>query len=56
VHCADSGKIAVYLDGSGTPLMTATDTTFRSGRVGFGSFDNVGRLRGLTVTGTAVDG
>jgi hypothetical protein len=56
VHCAGSGEIAVYLDGAPSPLMTATDTTFRSGRVGFGSFDNVGRLRGLTVTGTAVGG
>ncbi|HLL69431.1 MAG TPA: PQQ-dependent sugar dehydrogenase [Micromonosporaceae bacterium] len=51
-HCADTGQIAVFMDGSPTPLMTATDTTFRSGRVGFGSFDNVGRLRNLTVSGT----
>jgi glucose/arabinose dehydrogenase len=51
VHCADSGEIAVYVDGSKTPLMTAVDTTFDSGRVGFGSFDNVGRLRDLKVTG-----
>ena len=33
--------------------MTAPDTTFGSGRVGFGSFDNIGRLRDLKVTGTA---
>jgi len=50
-HCADTGEIAVYVDGSKKPLMTATDTTFDSGRVGFGSFDNIGRLRNLTVTG-----
>ena len=31
--------------------MTAVDNTFGSGRVGFGSFDNIGRLRDLTVTG-----
>jgi Glucose / Sorbosone dehydrogenase len=54
VHCADSGQIAVYLDGSRTPLMTAVDRTFPSGRVGFGSFDNIGRLRKLTLTGTVV--
>ncbi len=53
LHCADSGEIAVYVDGSQTPLMTAKDTTFSAGRVGFGSFDNIGRLRDLTVTGTA---
>jgi hypothetical protein len=50
-HCADTGEIALYVDGSKKPLMTATDTTFDSGRVGFGSFDNIGRLRNLTVTG-----
>ena len=51
-HCAGTGEIAVYMDGSDKPLMTAVDTTFDSGRVGFGSFDNIGRLRGLTVSGT----
>jgi Glucose / Sorbosone dehydrogenase len=53
VHCAGEGEIAVYMDGSRYPLMTAADTTFDGGRVGFGSFDNVGRLRDLEVTGRA---
>ncbi|WP_233578874.1 sorbosone dehydrogenase family protein [Micromonospora sp. BL4] len=52
VHLPATGEIAVYVDGQRDPLMTAKDTTFGSGRVGFGSFDNVGRLRDLTVTGT----
>jgi hypothetical protein len=51
VHCASSGEIAVYMDGSRYPLMTAVDDTFDSGRAGFGSFDNIGRLRDLEVTG-----
>ncbi|GAA2433964.1 hypothetical protein GCM10010191_55400 [Actinomadura vinacea] len=51
-HCADTGEIGVYVDGGRKPIMTAVDTTFGSGRVGFGSFDNIGRLRGLNVTGT----
>jgi hypothetical protein len=51
-HCTDTGRISVFVDGSATPLITATDHTFTSGRVGFGSFDNIGRVRGLTVTGT----
>ncbi|MER7441419.1 PQQ-dependent sugar dehydrogenase [Micromonospora avicenniae] len=51
-HLPATGEIAVYVDGSKDPLMTARDTTFGSGRVGFGSFDNVGRLRDLTVRGT----
>ncbi|SDZ16254.1 Glucose/arabinose dehydrogenase, beta-propeller fold [Micromonospora pattaloongensis] len=52
VHLPATGEIAVYVDGGRDPLMTARDTTFGSGRVGFGSFDNVGRQRKLTVTGT----
>lgn len=55
VRCADTGQVAVYVDGSDAPLMTATDTTFPAGRVGFGSFDNFGRIRDLTVTTTAPD-
>ena len=51
-HLPATGEIAVYVDGSRDPLMTARDTTFTSGRVGFGSFDNRGRLRHLTVNGT----
>lgn len=50
VHCADTGEIAVWMDEQDRPLMTATDTTFDSGRIGFGSFDNTGRLRDLTVS------
>uniref|UniRef100_UPI0039BFC956 PQQ-dependent sugar dehydrogenase n=1 Tax=Lentzea alba TaxID=2714351 RepID=UPI0039BFC956 len=53
-HCADTGEIAVYMDGSRFPLMTAVDKTFASGRVGFGSFDNIGRLRDLRVHGKGV--
>ena len=49
---ADSGAIAAYVDGAAEPLMTATDTTFAGGRVGFGSFDNYGRARHVRVTGT----
>lgn len=55
VRCADTGDIAVYVDGLDAPLMTAKDTTFPEGRVGFGSFDNFGRLRDLTVTAAVTD-
>ena len=47
-----TGRIAVYVDGADEPLMTATDTTFSGGRVGFGSFDNYGRVRDVVVAGT----
>ena len=49
-HCAGTGEIAVWVDGDDTPLMTATDTTFDGGRIGFGSFDNTGRMRDLVVS------
>ncbi len=55
VRCVDSGDIAVYVDGLDTPLFTAKDTTFTGGRVGFGSFDNFGRMRDLTVTASPAD-
>ena len=51
-HLPASGEIAVYVDGRRDPVMTAVDKTFASGRVGFGSFDNIGRARNFTVTGT----
>ncbi|WP_236028180.1 hypothetical protein [Paractinoplanes lichenicola] len=51
-HLPATGEIAVYVDGAANPRMTAVDKTFRSGRVGFGSFDNIGRLRSFQVTGT----
>ncbi|GAA0486160.1 hypothetical protein Ade02nite_09870 [Paractinoplanes deccanensis] len=51
-HIPATGEIAVYVDGDRNPLMTARDTTFTSGRVGFGSFDNIGRTRHFTVVGT----
>ena len=51
-----SGKIEVFVDDFGTPVLTATDKTFGSGRVGFGSFDDLGefdavRLYGVRATG-----
>jgi glucose/arabinose dehydrogenase len=51
-HFPATGEIAVYVDGAKDPLMTATDKTFQSGRVGFGSFDNIGRTRDFRVIGT----
>ncbi|TWP53838.1 PQQ-dependent sugar dehydrogenase [Lentzea tibetensis] len=50
-HCAETGDIAVYVDGASTPLMTATNKVLTTGRVGFGSFDNIGRVRDLKITG-----
>lgn len=42
VRDASSGRIEVYFDDMETPIMVAEDTSFTSGPVGFGSFDDVG--------------
>lgn len=46
---ATSGRVEVRVDGR--LLMTATDRPGTAGRLGFGSFDNHGRLRGLVAVG-----
>ena len=51
---AETGRIAVHVDGAVEPLMTATNTAFSGGRIGFGSFDNFGRARDISVTGSPV--
>ena len=52
---AGTGEIAVYVDRARRPLMTATDTTFSGGRLGFGSFDNFGRTRHVRAVGSRAD-
>jgi len=49
----NTGQIAVFLDDLRTPLMTATDTTFDSGAIGFGSFDDTGAIRRIQITNDA---
>lgn len=45
-------RVAVYVDDLRRPLMTGTDSTFDGGRIGFGSFDNYGRVRNVVAFGT----
>jgi hypothetical protein len=52
-HCPDTGRVEVRVDGAAQPLLTATDRRIGSGRVGFGSFDNVARARDVRVRGVA---
>lgn len=40
VHRPSDGTIEVYFDDMKTPVMTATDKTFKHGRIGIGSFDD----------------
>lgn len=50
VRDTESGAIRVYLDGSEAPLLQAVDTTLRTGRVGFGSFDDPAAFRAVRIT------
>ncbi|HXW07097.1 MAG TPA: hypothetical protein VD833_17820 [Vicinamibacterales bacterium] len=47
-----SGRLDVFVNDAGTPVLRAIDTTIRAGRVGVGSFDETGEFRSLVVTGT----
>lgn len=49
VRRAERGTIEVYFDDMRTPAMTAVDTTFGSGRVGIGSFDDTGQFDNIIV-------
>ena len=52
VRNAETGEIAVYFDDMDKPAMTAKDTTFTSGRVGIGSFDDAGNYDFVAVYGS----
>src|SRR5262245_3986388 len=49
VRQASTGKIEVYFDDMKKPIMKAEDKTFQTGLVGFGSFDDTGRFRTVTL-------
>ena len=46
-----TGSIAVFFDDNPTPILSATDKTLAWGRVGVGSFDEIGEFRNIEVTG-----
>jgi hypothetical protein len=47
-----TGRIEIYVDGSKVPVLVASDTTIRAGRVGLGSFDDTGEFRKIQITGS----
>lgn len=55
VRNVGDGKIAVYFDDMKNPVMTATDTAFRWGRVGVGSFDDTGDWDDVKLWGKRVE-
>jgi hypothetical protein len=50
-----SGKIEIYFDDLEKPAMVATDKTFTWGRVGIGSFDDMGNFDEVRVYGELVE-
>ena len=55
VRDVDSGTIEVFFDDMKEPIMTATDKTFRAGRIGIGSFDDTGRFDDIYLFGDRVE-
>jgi hypothetical protein len=49
VRQASTGKVEVYFDDMTKPIMKADDKTFGEGFAGFGSFDDTGRFRKVTL-------
>jgi len=52
---SDSAKICAYLDNMEKPLLTAVDSTFRSGMIGIGSFDDIGCVADIKLWGILYD-
>lgn len=48
------GSIKVFFDDMSKPIMTGTDKTFGAGSIGFGSFDDTGKVRNIRIWGPAV--
>ncbi len=55
VRDAASGRIAVYFDDMDNPVQVATDKAFKSGYIGFGSFDDVGRVDNIRVWAESIE-
>ncbi|MBI3852276.1 MAG: hypothetical protein HY298_18635 [Verrucomicrobia bacterium] len=49
------GTVKVYFDDFSKPIMVAEDKTFGSGYVGFGSFDDTGKIANIKVWGAVMD-
>jgi translation initiation factor IF-1 len=52
---SETAKISAYLDDMEIPLLTAVDSTFRSGMVGIGSMDDIGCVYDVKLWGRLND-
>jgi dipeptidyl aminopeptidase/acylaminoacyl peptidase len=55
-RCAETGKIEVFFDNMDKPIMMAEDKTFTKGRIGVGSFDDVGMFDDVCIWGKKAGG
>ncbi|MBI4663892.1 MAG: hypothetical protein HY735_34250 [Verrucomicrobia bacterium] len=49
------GTIKVYFDDMAKPIMIAEDRTFAAGHIGFGSFDDTGKMDNIRIWGPKAD-
>ncbi|HEX8294679.1 MAG TPA: hypothetical protein VF593_00125 [Chthoniobacteraceae bacterium] len=52
---ADTGLVRVFFDDMTKPIMEATDKTFATGAIGFGSFDDTGKIADVKVWAPKVE-
>jgi len=52
---ASDGTVRVYFDDMEKPIMVAEDKTFGAGAIGFGSFDDTGRVANIKVWSKSVE-
>jgi hypothetical protein len=52
---ASDGTVRVFFDDMTKPIMTAEDKTFGAGAIGFGSFDDTGKIANIRVWGKEVE-
>ena len=55
VRKVDTGLIEVYFDDMTKPIMRANDKTFAWGRIGVGSFDDIGNYDDIVLRGVKVE-
>lgn len=53
VYDGRSGDVRVWVDGKTSPSLHAVDTTLKAGKVGIGSFFDMGQFRNIKIHGTS---
>jgi hypothetical protein len=52
---ASAGTVRIFFDDMEKPIMTGEDKTFGPGFIGFGSFDDTGKVANVKVWGKSVE-